>query len=147
MRRPTLGNHARRAAGRALLLGWLLDARASAATIDLTADLSCRPEAAPGRVLCALRLSPPAGQRLVWADALIVQAPPFARPLRSRVSSERFAAASETERRLALALVASEAGTGTLAVRARVVICRERGDSEVCEPAQREAAAEVRIGR
>jgi hypothetical protein len=110
------------------------------------ADLACRPEAAPGRVLCELRVTALPGARLDWADALVTAAPPFVRPLRSRVSPERFAGAGATERKLSLALVASENGVGLLTVRARAVVCRGQGQAERCRPEQHDVQAEVRVG-
>lgn len=145
MRRPTPSE----------LVGWacaLAGALASsgAAAADpaaaLRAALTCRPEAAPGRVLCELKYTAPAGERLVWADALVTQAPDFVRPLRSRVSPGRFAGASTVERKLSLAFVASHNGVGTVTVRARAVICRGRAPDEACRPASRDVVAEIRVG-
>jgi hypothetical protein len=110
------------------------------------AQLSCRPEAAPGRVLCELRVSALPGARLDWADALVTAAPPFVRPLRARVSPERFAGGSAAERKLSLAFVASESGVGMVTVRSRAVVCRGQGEAERCRPEQHDVQAEVRVG-
>ena len=108
--------------------------------------LSCRPEAAPGRVLCELKYRAAPGVRLVWADALVTRTPDFARPLRSRVSPERFTGAGAVERKLSLGLVATQAGVGQVVVLARAVVCRGQGASESCRPESHEVAAEVRVG-
>ena len=110
------------------------------------ATLACRPEAAPGRVLCELRVTALPGARLGWADALVTAAPAFVRPLRSRVSPERFAGAGATERKLSLALVASESGVGLVTVRSRAVVCRGQGEAERCRPELQDVQAEVRVG-
>jgi hypothetical protein len=112
----------------------------------LSAALSCRPEAAPGRVLCELTCAASAGARLVWADALVTEAPAFARPLRARVSPERFGAAGQNERKLGLAFVASQPGVGRVSVRARAVVCRGRGEQERCRPETQDVQAELRVG-
>jgi hypothetical protein len=112
----------------------------------VTAELSCRPEAAPGRVLCELKYQPAAGARLVWADALVTRAPDFVRPLRSRVSRERFGAAGLDDRKLSLAFLASRPGVGSVMVRARAVVCRGQGQTESCKPQTQDVEAEIRVG-
>lgn len=113
---------------------------------ELEAVLSCRPEAAPGRVLCELKYVVPTGRRLAWADAVVTSAPDFARPLRSRLSPERFGQAAATERKLSLAFVASKAGVGRVTVQARAVVCRGQGAGERCRPHVQQLAAELRVG-
>jgi hypothetical protein len=121
--------------------------RASAAEPTwVRAELSCRPETAPGRVLCELRWSAPPGLRLVWADALVVRAPEFARPLRSRVTPERLKEVGSSERTLRLAFVATSAGVGQVMVRARAVVCRGQGEQESCHPESQDLTAELRVG-
>lgn len=124
----------------------LVGTAAGEAPSGLAVELHCRPEAAPGRVLCELKCAVAPGKRLVWADALVTAAPDFARPLRSRVAPERFAPAAATERKLSLALVASKPGVGQVTVRARAVVCQGEGDAERCHPESREARAELRVG-
>src|SRR5690606_28311027 len=53
----------------------------------LSATLSCPPRAGQGRIVCELHLEAPSGHRLRWADALVVEAPEFALPLRARVTA------------------------------------------------------------
>jgi hypothetical protein len=112
----------------------------------VTVQLGCRPEAAPGRVLCELHYRAAAGVRLVWADALVTRTPDFARPLRARVSPERFGDSAPSERKLSLGFVASQAGVGQVGVRARVVVCRGQGQSETCHPESHDVSAELRVG-
>jgi hypothetical protein len=124
----------------------LLATPASASVPGMKAELSCRAEAAPGRVLCELKYVAAAGARLVWADALVTAAPEFVRPLRSRVTPERFKQAGSDERKLSLAFVASKAGVGQVTVKARAVVCRGSGERERCRPESQDARAEIRVG-
>ena len=117
-----------------------------AAGPDMRAELLCRPEAAPGRVLCELTYRASPGAHLVWADALVTAAPDFVRPLRSRVTPERFKEVDQAERKLTLAFVAAKGGTGFVTVRARAVVCRGAGVQERCRPEGQEARAEIRVG-
>ncbi len=133
--------------GALLCLGFLLSAvPALAEGPSMKAVLSCRAEAAPGRVLCELRYSASDGARLVWADALVTASPEFVRPLRSRVTPERFSAAGTAERKLNLGFVASKAGVGQVTVRARAVLCRGQGAAERCRPESHDVQAEIRVG-
>jgi hypothetical protein len=125
---------------------FLVPASAAGEAPGMKAELSCRAEAAPGRVLCELKYSASSGARLVWADALVTAAPDFVRPLRSRVTPERFAAAGSAERKLTLAFVAAKSGTGKVTVRARAVVCRGLGEQERCRPESQDARAEIRVG-
>jgi hypothetical protein len=112
----------------------------------MTASLTCRPEAAPGRVLCELTYKAASGARLVWADALVTEAPPFARPLRARVSPERFGETGQSQRKLSLGFVASQTGIGGVSVRARAVVCRGQGAEERCLPVLQDVTASIRVG-
>lgn len=108
----------------------------------LAADLSCERVAAPGRVVCQLTANATSG-KLVWSDVLVVRAPGFARPLRSRV----VAAASEPGVAAAkLALVATEPGSGTLEVLLRGVVCRAGPSGESCASEVLAASAAVEVG-
>lgn len=144
MRRPTWDDASRALCAALVLLG--AGGASAAEPAQVTAELSCRPEAAPGRVLCELRSRARAGVRLVWVDALVVRSPEFARPLRSRVPPERFKEASTRERTLTLAFVAARSGVGPITVRARAVACRGEGARERCLPETRELTAELRVG-
>lgn len=112
----------------------------------MSAGLTCRPEAAPGRVLCELTCRAARGARLVWADALVTEAPAFARPLRARVSPERFGEAGQSQRKLSLGFVASQTGVGSVSVRARAVVCRGEDERDRCLPVLQDVTAEIRVG-
>ncbi len=115
-----------RTAWLALPLGWLLSAErpllANSPPAPLAAQLICEPAARPGRVLCELRTRATEGT-LVWSDALVVRAPSFARPLRSRVAARLGDTSAPSAARAKLALVASEPGEGQLELLARGVVC------------------------
>ena len=112
----------------------------------LFAALTCRPEAAPGRVLCELDFAARGGARLSWVDALVVATPDFVRPLRSRVAAERGAAEGDSKRKLSLAFVATGPGVGSVRVKARAVVCGGPSERHACRPESRELAAELRVG-
>jgi hypothetical protein len=109
----------------------------------LSARVECAAVAGPGRILCQLNASAASG-KLLWVDALIVQAPPFARPLRSRVAAQVGADPLNTAS-AKLALVASEPGQGELALRVRAVVCAEGPNGEACAPEQVLASAKVTV--
>jgi hypothetical protein len=128
------------------LLGLVTALPAAADEPLVKAELSCRPEAAPGRVLCELKYAALSGARLVWADALVTAAPEFVKPLRARVTPERFGEADPVGRKLNLAFVAGKNGTGPVTVRARAVVCRGQGAAERCRPETHDVRAEIRVG-
>jgi hypothetical protein len=128
-------------------LSLLFAASASAESPGMRAELSCRPEAAPGRVLCELKYTASAGARLVWADALVTSTPEFMKPLRARVTPERFKGAAPGERKLTLAFVAAKAGVGQVVVKARAVVCRGQAEAESCRPESQDTRAEIRVGQ
>ena len=131
------------------LCALLFAAPVAAESPGMKAELSCRAEAAPGRVLCELKYTAHAGTRLVWDDALVTSVPDFVKPLRARVPPERFkgVGAAAGERKLTLALVAAKAGVGQVVVKARAVVCRGDGERESCRPETQDARAELRVGR
>jgi hypothetical protein len=130
----------------ALGLALTLTSLASADTAEMSAELSCRPEAAPGRVLCELKYAARDGARLTWADALVTATPAFVKPLRSRVTPERSLDAQASTRKLSLAFVAAQSGVGQVTVRARAVVCRGAGSAERCHPETHDVQAEIRVG-
>jgi hypothetical protein len=137
----------RRAAALVVCLALLGAERSSRAEPTGTdARLSCRREPGPGRVLCELEVEAPTG-RLAWADALVVRAPAFARPLRARVGPKSATGGTERRLRLPIALGATQNGKGELRVRARWVRCRaSAGKRELCEPGSRLVSARVEVG-
>lgn len=131
-----------------LLAAAVLGSSPTAAAQDagVRVELTCRPEAAPGRVLCQLEYLANTGLRLTWVDALVKSSPRFARPLRSRVTPERFKEAGPSERKLSLAFVASTGGVGTVIVQARAVVCSGQAPQERCWPERHEVEAQLRVG-
>jgi len=110
------------------------------------ARLSCRREAAPGRVLCELEVEVARG-RLAWADALVVKTPELARSLRSRVGPGSATGGTPRRLRLPLVLAATATVDGELQVRARWVSCTPAsGGRELCSPASRLTSARVEVG-
>jgi hypothetical protein len=114
------------------LVGWFFPFSARADESALRAQLRCERGLGPGRIVCELTTRAQPG-RLVWSDALLVQAPLFARPLRSRVAlplgtSEAGVASAK------FALVASEPGRGMLELLVRAVVCRALASGQSCSP-------------
>jgi hypothetical protein len=114
-----------------LALGLLPTAPLQADDSPFQASLSCQPAAGPGRLLCELTAHATHG-KLVWSDALVVRAPAFARPLRSRFVAQLGTPAAAGGAWAKLALVASEAGEGKLELLARGVICHDGTTGESC---------------
>ena len=116
-------------------------ARADAAL--LSATLRCERAPGPGRVICEVSASTSRG-KLVWSDALIVRVPAFARPMRSRFSarlgpSNRTASAK-------FAVLALQAGAGTVELLARGVVCRVGPGAESCLPSQVSVTTWLEVG-
>jgi hypothetical protein len=125
--------------------GLSLASRGEADGAPFEASLSCQPAAGPGRILCELTTRAVQG-KLVWSDALVVRAPAFARPLRSRFVSRLREAEGSGGAWAKLALVASEAGEGKLELLARGVICHEGPAGEWCGPVQAPVTVEIHVG-
>jgi hypothetical protein len=119
-------------------------AEAKAVASSLSAQVICPPAASPGRIVCGLSARAASG-KLVWADALVVRAPAFARPLRSRVVAE-LSADHPNLASAKLALVATELGQGELELRVRAVVCREGPNGEACAPEVAVAVGAVSVG-
>ena len=111
----------------------------------LEAHLSCQSAAGPGRVLCELTTKPASG-KLVWSDALVVRAPAFARPLRSRFVAQLGAGNEPGAAWAKLALVASHPGEGKLELLARGVVCPDPGAGEPCKAVVLPVSALVTVG-
>ena len=127
-----------------LALGLSLASRVQADGPPFQASLSCQPTSGPGRIVCELSARATEGT-LVWSDALVVRAPAFARPLRSRFVAQLGAPAASGGAWAKLALVASEAGAGKLELLARGVICRDGPAGEWCGPVQAKVSVELRV--
>jgi len=124
----------------------VVSSSAAAQGTNAEVELSCHPEAAPGRVICEVACNAAPGLRLAWLDALVTHAPDFVKPLRSRVSAPRALDAASGQRKLSLAVVAMRGGMGELGVTIRLVLCRGRGAEERCFVERRPVAATVRVG-
>ena len=106
----------------------------------LNAELDCRALPGPGRMQCVVRLRP-VGGTLHFSDAIVLSAPPFARPLRDRVVV-RAAERSDGGADLPFALAAISDGDGELYVMGRATVCGVRD----CRSVQAEASARVVVG-
>lgn len=88
------------------------------AEAELRGSMDCRPERATGRLVCSVELAAPANEVLTWSDALVVSAPPAARPLRARV-----AGTGRPPRHIVLGFVLGPGAGGHIEVLARAVTC------------------------
>jgi hypothetical protein len=122
--------------GFALLLSLapLLGGAAEGPPFDASA--SCERKSSKGRVLCEVEMEAQSG-RLVWADVLVVDAPAFAPPLRSRVGVSDARSRTERRVRIPVAFIATTQGHGTIALRARAVVCR---------PVTKDVSTEIVVG-
>jgi hypothetical protein len=129
-----------------LLFGLAFTGRVHADANALEARLSCQRAPSPGRVLCELTTKPSAG-KLVWSDALVLRAPGFARPLRSRFVAQLGAGSEPGAAWAKLALVASAPGQGQLELLARGVVCPDPGAGELCRAVSVPVSALVEVGQ
>jgi len=146
--RPSARAFRRLGAHAALGFAWFFGSPGRAAVGDAGADLpsvavsaSCEPVAGPGKVRCAVHVRPEGG---AWrgGDVIVVSAPPFAPPLRTRAGIADLVRKDESEVEFALALAAVADGAGTLRIKARAVVCGASG----CRPVFAEADARVVVG-
>jgi len=110
---------------------------------SLVVVAQCDHASEPGRVRCGIELKPPSGERLVWADVVVVKVPSFTAPLRGRVGPLEATAKDPAGYRFALALVARATGRGELALRVRAVVCSDKGG---CRTVLAEPTTEVVVG-
>jgi hypothetical protein len=92
-------------------------------------------------VQCLVRVRP-AGGTLRWSDAIVVSAPPFAPPLRTRVAAADAKRSDADGADFSLALAATGDGVGELKVLGRATVCGDGG----CRPVQAEGVARVAVG-
>lgn len=125
----------------------LLVASPAGADAGLKGSFSCPQRETAGRVVCDLDLAKRAGEStLVWVDALVLKAPPFVRPLRSRVTLPVMRGGAEAMN-LPVAFVAQELGRGEISVRARAVICRQIDPAPSgCRALQIDFTTSIRVG-
>lgn len=133
---------------RALAVGLLLAVGvAHADATRLEGSFSCPQRETAGRVVCDLDLSKRVDtSTLVWVDALVLQAPPFVRPLRSRVTVAVTRGGADALN-LPVAFVAQELGRAEITVRARAVVCRHVAQAPTgCRALQADFTTSIRVG-
>jgi hypothetical protein len=108
---------------------------------SLLTEVSCDPLPGPGKVQCLVRVRPVGGV-LKWSDAIVVAAPSFAPPLRTRVAAGDAKRNDADGVEFSLALAATGDGVGELRVLARGAVCGDGG----CRPVQAEGSARVAVG-
>jgi hypothetical protein len=104
-------------------------------------EVSCDPLPGPGKMQCLVRVRPIGGS-LRWSDAIVLSAPPFAPPLRTRVAVGDAKRNDPEGADFSLALAATADGVGELKVLARATVCGVGG----CRPVQAEGVARVAVG-
>jgi hypothetical protein len=109
--------------------------------VGLTAEVSCDPSPGPGKVQCVVKVRP-VGGALRWSDAIVLSAPSFAPPLRTRVAVGDAKRNDAEGADFSLALAATGDGVGELKVLARAAVCGDGG----CRPVQAEGATRVVVG-
>ena len=120
------------------LLGVLAEAPKAPAGPELRATMDCRSDPLAGRLVCTVELEPPPGHTLSWSDAIVVSAPPRARPLRSRVPG-----AGRPPRRIELGFVIGAGEGGRIEVLARAVTCPAERSGD-CVSSSKRVAFDVR---
>lgn len=128
--------------------GLLLAVAHARADTALPGTFRCPQREGPGRVVCELDLPKEVqGSTLVWVDALVLKAPPFVRPLRSRVTTP-IAPGGAQGLNLPVAFVAQELGRADVTVRARAVVCRSVApNSSGCRVVQADFTTAITVGR
>jgi hypothetical protein len=124
----------------AVFAGWSNDLGA-AVEPSLLAEAACDPLPGPGKVHCTVR-ERAANGKFTWGDVIVLSAPAFAPPLRTRLGSGDASRSDPGGADFALALAATGDGSGKLRVLARAVVCGAVG----CRPVRAEATASVVVG-
>jgi hypothetical protein len=112
-----------------------------ALAVSLVTEMTCDPLPGPGKVQCMVRVRP-IGGALRWSDAIVLAAPPFAPPLRTRVAVGDAKRNDAEGADFSLALAATGDGVGEVKVLARATVCGDGG----CRPVQAEGVAKVVVG-
>ena len=133
-------SYARRLAVFALVFGGAFGTVApTAAEEALRATMECRVEAGTGRLLCTVALGSAPERVLRWSDAVVVSAPPSARPLRSRVASS----AAHPEQ-IVIGFVLGSGEGGRIEVVVRAVSCPAKPrPGQACTPERRAVSYEL----
>jgi hypothetical protein len=124
-----------------VLLAGSARADGGARALSLLTEVTCDPLSGPGKVQCLVRVRPVGGS-LRWSDAIVLSAPPFAPPLRTRVAVGDAKRNDGEGADFSLALAATGDGVGELKVLARATVCGDGG----CRPVQAEGVARVTVG-
>jgi hypothetical protein len=128
-----------------LLLAPLVAGGAGSSDRAIEVTATCEHKATKGRVICDVEIE--AGQgRIAWADVVVLSAPSFAPPLRSRVAAADARARTPRRVRIPVAFVATAQGRGSVVVRGRAVVCGGPAGAPACGPVSKEAQAELVIG-
>ena len=109
--------------------------------VSLLTEVTCDPLPGPGKVQCLVRIRP-VGGALRWSDAIVLSAPTFAPPLRTRVASDDAKRSDAEGADFSLALAATGDGEGELKVLARATVCGDGG----CRPVQAQGVARIVVG-
>jgi hypothetical protein len=104
-------------------------------------SLICEKVRAPGRVRCEVEARVDAGESIAWGDVALVRVPPFAVALRGRVGPHDAQVREPTLWRWTFAIVAQGKGSGEIAGRVRVVVCR----AAACEPREADVSGRVDV--
>jgi hypothetical protein len=139
--RISAAQFASRAALAAAFISGVAGADGGAPTVSLVTEMNCDPLPGPGKVQCVVRVRP-VGGALRWSDAIVLAAPPFAPPLRTRVAAGDAKRNDAEGADFSLALAATGDGVGELKVLARATVCGVGG----CRPVQAEGVAKVVVG-
>jgi hypothetical protein len=105
------------------------------------AAAKCDPVPGPGKIHCTVRVRSTGG-KFSWGDVIVLSAPPFAPPLRTRVAAGDASRSDAEGADFELALAATGDGSGELRVRARAVVCGETG----CRPVRADVSTRVTVG-
>jgi hypothetical protein len=113
----------------------------AARPLSVLAEAKCDAVPGPGKVICTVK-ERPVGGKLSWGDVIVLSAPPFAPPLRTRVAAADASRNDPDGADFGLALAATSDGQGELRILARAVVCGAPG----CRPVHAEAIAKVVVG-
>ena len=107
----------------------------------LKAQLVCEHVGVPGRVRCDVEAQVDDG-RIAWADAQILDMPPFAIALKGRIGPDDATVKTNLRWRLSFGVVAKETGSSSISVRVRAVRCREK----TCEALSTTVSGPLEVG-
>jgi hypothetical protein len=124
-----------------LVFAWAGEGGAAAREPVIDVEATCDVAAGPGKIHCIVR-ERPRGGKWTWGDVIVVSAPVFAPPLRTRVAAGDASRNDAEGADFGLALAATGDGSGELRVLARAVVCGDSG----CRPVRAEASAKVVVG-